>query len=426
MMAIAAVPSYLPADYADSSPALRFGMYLKLWGQDRRTGKALWTTHDLREEARSQNSEIRKDETKSDALQAATPLTDRDQETLKQLLQRQHAMFGSHSEMTRLQLRASSRSPFATGLGNEHPLENGFAFLNPYGLPYLPGSGIKGVLRRAAEELASGMWGESHGWGDELCHTLGKSQIDLSPVEVLFGKEPSSGDGDAVRGALSFWDVIPQLVGTKLMVDIMTPHQSHYYQAKADRKAGGSASPHDSGQPNPIHFLAVPPGSEFHFFVTCDIGRLPESLRRDDTWKKLLGAAFEHAFDWLGFGAKTAVGYGAMYSAEAAAKDREAQDRAAAELRQQNLKEAGISMNTMSWTNARVSWDKGKQTLTILGLDNQKVICNGDEAKRHFNALSESAQKRLKDGKKPLFVDVTVEQMGNSFTLCEIQERSNS
>lgn len=40
----------------------------------------------------------------------------------------------------------------------EHLLENGFAFLNPYGLPYLPGSGVKGVLRQAAREVDKKSW----------------------------------------------------------------------------------------------------------------------------------------------------------------------------------------------------------------------------------------------------------------------------
>ena len=35
-------------------------------------------------------------------------------------------------------------------------------------------------------------------------------------------------------------------------------------------------------------------------------------LADEDRWKGLVKAAFEHAFEWLGFGAKTAVGYGAM------------------------------------------------------------------------------------------------------------------
>jgi CRISPR-associated protein Cmr6 len=53
----------------------------------------------------------------------------------------------------------------------------------------------------------------------------------------------------------------------------------------------------------------------FCFHVCCDLARLerlaPE-LAADGRWKLLLSAALEHAFQWLGFGAKTAVGYGAM------------------------------------------------------------------------------------------------------------------
>jgi len=91
------------------------------------------------------------------------------------------------------------------------------------------------------------------------------------------------------------------------MVEIMTPHQTHYYR--------DGEQPHDSGQPTPIPFLTVPPGSGFTFHVQCDLARLMRlapNLARDDQWKSLLQAAFEHAFEWLGFGAKTAVGYGAM------------------------------------------------------------------------------------------------------------------
>jgi CRISPR-associated protein Cmr6 len=54
----------------------------------------------------------------------------------------------------------------------------------------------------------------------------------------------------------------------------------------------------------------VPAGSEFDFHVVCQPQRLPESLR--DRWRSALEAIFAHAFDWLGFGAKTAAGYGAM------------------------------------------------------------------------------------------------------------------
>ncbi|WP_300128524.1 type III-B CRISPR module RAMP protein Cmr6, partial [Immundisolibacter sp.] len=210
-------------------------------------------------------------------------------------------------------------------------LENGFAFLNPYGLPYLPGSGVKGVLRQAARELTSGDWGDAHGWrGDDeksFSVVIQKKTVALSMCDVLFGRETRDGDAEHVRGVLSFWDVIPQIKGDSLHVEIMTPHQGHYYQQNRDRKTGDSVSPHESGQPIPIPFLTVPPGSGFAFHVVCDLPRLhrlaPE-LAQDDRWKTLLTAAFEHAFTWLGFGAKTAVGYGAMQRNQRAQSEREA------------------------------------------------------------------------------------------------------
>ena len=62
---------------------------------------------------------------------------------------------------------ATARSPLVTGVGIEHPSENGFAFYDPHGVPFLPGSSVKGVLRRAAEELAlwsDAPWDLAHVW----------------------------------------------------------------------------------------------------------------------------------------------------------------------------------------------------------------------------------------------------------------------
>ena len=327
-MPIAAVPAYLGTDFSSASPGLRFGMYLPLWGINRRTGQLLWSTSDIDHAVRGQQREEReiKVENKTSALLQACKLTSHDKATMRALAARQ-----SHTAQSTphtLTLDAIATAPFTTGLGNEHPLENGFAFLNPYGLPYLPGSGIKGVLRRAARELASGDWGDPQGWEAQKIHWLkreGHATIDLSIIDVLFGRETESGDGDHVRGALSFWDALPQIPGDTLAVDIMTPHQSHYYQQKNDRKSGSSTSPHDSGAPNPISFLTLPPGTGFAFHVVCDqahLERLAPDLAHNQRWQTLLTAAFEHAFEWLGFGAKTAVGYGAMQVNERARSQR--------------------------------------------------------------------------------------------------------
>ena len=319
-MPIAAVPKYLGQDFKEASPGMRFGMYLKLWGMNNRSREALWTTHDINYRVAGKDKEERafKDENKVSALKDAQILTKTDKEIMQSLQIRQQAAFATALERESLRLEAQATAPFTTGLGNEHPLENGFAFLNPYGLPYLPGSGVKGVLRQAARELASGEWGDTHGWSEQKTIELSidKKAIGISMLDALFGLESNDGDTAHLRGALTFWDVIPQIAGNSLTVEIMTPHQSHYYQQKSDRKSGDSVSPHDSGSPNPINFLTVPPESGFTFYITCNtalLARHSPELIKDEYWKTLLQAAFEHAFAWLGFGAKTAVGYGAMW-----------------------------------------------------------------------------------------------------------------
>ena len=351
-MPIAAVPAYLGTDFSSASPGLRFGMYLPIWTNradqehevNSRASKKSREAFEVQDmlQAQGMNATIatlrqrernplpdlwdKNDFAARHAWEKVLRLTANDKATMRALAARQ-----SHTAQSTphtLTLDAIATAPFTTGLGNEHPLENGFAFLNPYGLPYLPGSGVKGVLRQAARELTSGDWGDPQGWDAGTIHLLerrGHATIQLSIIDVLFGRETPDGDGDHVRGALSFWDALPQIPGDTLAVDIMTPHQSHYYQQRQDRKSGDSTSPHDSGAPNPISFLTLPPGTGFAFHVVCDqahLERLAPDLAHDLRWQTLLTAAFEHAFEWLGFGAKTAVGYGAMQVNERARQQR--------------------------------------------------------------------------------------------------------
>ena len=349
-MAIAAAPDYLrdtaqgtdQAFYLSAPPGHRFLLYLPVWGEDQEKNALTWTTSDRvpkidRKTAQQKMGKFGPewDNIPNDAFGyqvAAGMLPAQDPEKprlrkpkpdeglkpwlpmIKAIEQRQTQAFSRIPPAQGLRLQAKAVAPFTTGLGNEHPLENGFAFLNPYGLPYLAGSGVKGVLRRAAQELAGGQWGASD-WSEDQRHEVhdkqGQRLFDASDIDVLFGHEAMEGENH-LRGVLGFWDVIPQIAGNSLMVEIMTPHQSHYYQQK---DTAGSTSPHDSGSPNPISFLTVPPQSQLAFHVVCDHDRLlhlAPDLAHNECWKALLTQAFEHAFAWLGFGAKTAVGYGAM------------------------------------------------------------------------------------------------------------------
>lgn len=343
-MAIAAVPAYLGNDFAGASPGMRFGIYLKLWGTNNRTGWRLWATHDINYRVKGKDKvEVAcKDENKTAALREATRLTRQDQELMNALLARQTALANPLRQAGQmLRVDAQAIAPFTTGLGNEHPLENGFTFLNPYGLPYLPGSGVKGVLRQAARELASGDWGDTQGWdlAERYSLTLAdRTRISLSLLDVLFGKQSQDHETEHVRGALCFWDVYPQLPGQSLTVEVMTAHQTHYLQARPQ----DPTSPHESGQPNPINFLTVPPGADFHFHIQCDqpfLARTAPELAAPQVWQPLLNAALEHAFEWLGFGAKTAVGYGAMKRDRRAELARQQAEQAAAEQRAQEQAE---------------------------------------------------------------------------------------
>jgi len=277
-MAADPIPMYLGGDFTTAAPGHRFSLYLPAVRPDAKLG----------------------------ALKKVVELNDSDRSTLRAMIARQARLAAELEESDQLQtFSAISTAPFVTGLGNEHPLENGFSFLSPYGLPYLPGSGVKAVLRRAAQELIAGVFGYAQGWTPEA-------------LQALFGVE--DGEGDPCRGLLSFWDVIPE-IKTGMKIEIMTPHQSGYYQ--------NGESPHDNGSPNPILFLSVPPGSAFAFHVQANrtrMARFAPALLENNRWRALMHVAFMHAFDWLGFGAKTAVGYGAMRFDEAAGERRE-QDR---------------------------------------------------------------------------------------------------
>lgn len=416
-MSIAAVPKYLGQDFKEASPGMRFGMYLKLWGMNNRSHEALWTIHDINYRVAGKDREERefKDENKVNALKDAQMLTTADRLRMKAVLDRQQAAFDATAlPHASLQLFAQSTAPFTTGLGNEHPLENGFAFLNPYGLPYLPGSGVKGVLRQSARELASGDWGETGGWSEDAVFpiTLQGKTVQVSLLDLLFGLDSQNGAPQHLRGALTFWDVIPQIAGHNLAVEIMTPHQSHYYQQKKDKKSGDSISPHDSGSPNPISFLTVPPHSGFTFFVTCDgalLDRHAPQLLRDQRWKILLGAAFAHAFEWLGFGAKTSVGYGSMMSEE------QRLEHQTAALQSQ---EAEQLVKAEPWDGAELRYNAKNFALTAKkgGKEAIAVAPKGEEL---LNTLPIEIQKKVRTNQYVKVIAYVAQQ-----TLVKVEPRS--
>lgn len=372
-----ALPDYLTrnARFDDCPPGHRFGLYFDGWEAD-------W----------------RKPSDKTPAFKTvAGALPQHSRDALTAIRQRQ-ALLATQLGDTVFSHPARLTAPLATGLGNEHPLENGFAFLNPHGLPYLAGSGVKGVLRRAAEELESGEWGDAAGWSQ-------------TAIDALFGLETESGDTQATRtrGALVFWDLFFQPPANKaaLSVEIMTPHHSGYLQ--------NGGTPHGNESPNPIPFLAIPAGCECTLYVQCNPALIPaEAAELHQGWQALVEAAVEHAGEWLGFGAKTAVGYGRLGIDPKAQAERAAQREAeAAERRKQEAEAALASMppdqqllNRLDARLASLPTDprtktpilqltSGKDWLPTLELIDTHVGALAALAKPQREALASEIKKRL-------------------------------
>lgn len=304
-------------------------------------------------------------------------------------------------------------APLATGLGNPHPVENGFAFLSPYGVPYLAGSGVKGVIRRATEELAliepgtgwtlAHVWAlfgfdensavfprgnerETHSiwcdayaawieelrakdspvlnaWLEAITKQLPQDARRLLPPDLLWKLSRSQSLRRAIhwQGMLAFYDAFPD-EGANMIVDILNPHHKNYYE--------GKGTPHDAENPVPVFFLTVTPGARFTFRAGALLGR--DSLwQAVGDWRSPLDAAFDRARDQLGFGAKTAVGYGAMVNRAEAGT--ELQTPAPAEERPKHLPAPGRSRNDSTgtiWERARLKFNANNGTLTAIGPNN--------------------------------------------------------
>lgn len=73
---------------------------------------------------------------------------------------------------------------FVSGMGNAHPVENGFTWHPVYGTPYLPGSSVKGLLRAWMEVWANAEQAEEdrthliHAWFGRSAGT------DLSLIHI--------------------------------------------------------------------------------------------------------------------------------------------------------------------------------------------------------------------------------------------------
>lgn len=169
-------------------------------------------------------------------------------------------------------------SRLVCGIGESSPLENGIALHPLWGVPYIPGSSIKGLLRA---------WYKH--WEQEG---------DSARLKRRFGTLRAMGE-------LTFFDALPE-PGVALERDVLTPHQSTWYN--------GKAAPGDWNKPQPNEFLTVPKGTSFVFGIATN-GNVSRAIARGELSEQCIAevrGALKEALTWLGIGAKTAVGYGRL------------------------------------------------------------------------------------------------------------------
>ncbi|MGB9794706.1 type III-B CRISPR module RAMP protein Cmr6 [Caldisericum exile] len=183
------------------------------------------------------------------------------------------------------------------GLGASHPQETSMTLHHIYGIPYIPGSAIKGVTRhwavlRFAEELAKknnlGIEkaieevSKKLENGDESL-SLFLDTISFQDLIKIFGTQKE-------EGKVIFFDAYPD-ENIELKIDIMNPHYPDYY--------GGDKTPTDWQNPVPIKFLTIEK-TKFQFYLASrdkDLLTKAENLLKD-------------ALKNYGIGAKTSLGYG--------------------------------------------------------------------------------------------------------------------
>jgi len=217
-------------------------------------------------------------------------------------------------------LDMSSQWHFVTGMGNNHPVENGFAWHHTLGVPYFTGAAVKGLVRA---------WCEA--WEEDF---------DEQKIKQWFGDTDQSGE-------LIFFDAIPA-TPVQLKADIMTPHYGDWYaKGDEDKKRDGSNVPADWHDPVPIPFLVVDSGQSFQFGIAKRPG---SDIKLED-----VSIALSNALQWLGAGAKTAAGYG-RFSEDFNAKlkrkkqtvEMEKQDRAKREKLQAESEAASMGLTGLA------------------------------------------------------------------------------
>lgn len=195
------------------------------------------------------------------------------------------------------------------GLGAKGVVEVGIRLEHTWGVPYIPGSALKGLAAAAAHKLVGGNWSKR----DDLPSLADGKGRPPTDFEWLFGTTENQG---AVVFHDAWWVPEPGSASLPLDLDVMTVHHPDYY-------GGKSVAPSDFDSPTPIPFIT----SRGTYII---------ALEGDREWRASALDLLRIGLSELGIGAKTSSGYGrleltSILSVEEQRRLDEERSRAAAE-----------------------------------------------------------------------------------------------
>lgn len=209
-----------------------------------------------------------------------------------------------------------------------------------FGLPYIPGSAIKGICRHTAlEELAQVKGAERTKLFQLFTAVFGTAKNDFDAAKRLGDKVKPAGSLFAFldltkpfdqKGAVSFLPAYPVNQETKIVVDLTNVHFPDYYRS-------GNTADQKNENPRPNPFPTVEVGAQFAFCLVLNgINNDPALLAAASRWLEL-------AITIRGIGAKTASGYGWFSLKPEVLANLEAQERQAEEMiREKSAQERAV------------------------------------------------------------------------------------
>jgi CRISPR-associated protein Cmr6 len=171
--------------------------------------------------------------------------------------------------------KATVAGRMSIGLGGEGVIETAITLHRTYGVPYIPGSALKGLAASYARNCIGEAW-----------------EKDKQAYNIVFGKMEEA-------GYITFHDALyvpGSANGQPLRADVITVHHPGYYRNEMD------AAPADWDDPNPVPFLSA----TGDYLIA--LSTIPECRE----WLELTWEILKRCLQEEGIGAKTSSGYGRM------------------------------------------------------------------------------------------------------------------